>query len=95
MAITREQVEHVALLARLDLTDGEKTAFAEQLSAILDYVAKLDELDTGGVEPLVHGIAVPAPFRPDQAGASLSPEEALQNAPERMDGFFRVPRIIE
>jgi aspartyl-tRNA(Asn)/glutamyl-tRNA(Gln) amidotransferase subunit C len=95
MPITRAQVEHVALLARLDLSEEEKETFANQIGAILDYVAKLDELDTAGVEPMVHGIAVPAPLRADQAGDSLPRDEALQNAPASMDGCFRVPRIIE
>ena len=95
MSITRAQVEHVALLARLDLSEAEKETFSTQIGAILDYVAKLDELDTAGVEPMVHGIAAPAPLRADEAGASLPPDEALRNAPESMDGCFRVPRIIE
>ena len=95
MPITRAQVEHVALLSRLELSEAEKATFADQLGAVLDYVAKLDELDTQGVEPMVHGVDAPARLRGDKADASLPPQDALRNAPESLDGCFRVPRIIE
>lgn len=95
MPITPEQVDYVAHLSRLKLTEAEKAKFAGQLDAILGYVEKLNELDTEGVEPMVHGVAAPAPVRRDVAGESLPRREALRNAPESSDGCFRVPRIIE
>jgi len=95
MSITREQVEHVALLARLELSEAEKDHFAQQLGAILDFVQKLDEMDTSGVEPMVHGIDAFQPLRQDAVGESLPRQAALQNAPESSEGCFKVPRIID
>lgn len=95
MAITREQVDYVAHLARLQLTDEEKDRFAGQLDAIVAYMDKLDELDTSGVEPMVHGIAGKQRMRPDETRPSLPRQEALANAPEQADGCFKVPRIID
>jgi len=95
MPISREQVEYVAHLSRLDLSEEEKARFARQLDAILQAVEKLNELDTQQVEPLVHIAPRRNVFREDAAGQSLPPEEALRNAPERADGYFKVPRIIE
>jgi len=95
MPITRQEVEHVAHLSRLALSEGELEKFASQLDAILAYVAKLNELDTEGVEPMVHGIEGQEPVRQDVVGESLPCKEALQNAPDSADGCFRVPRIIE
>jgi len=95
MPITRQEVEHVALLSRLELTEQEKARFAEQLDAILAYMGKLNELDTEGIEPMVHGIEGTEPVRLDELGQSLPRQEALQNAPESRDGYFKVPRIIE
>lgn len=95
MPITRQEVEHVAFLSRFELSDEETDMFAEQLGAILDYMAKLDELDTSGVEPMVHGVEGRQPARPDEVGPSLERRDALRNAPEQADGCFKVPRIIE
>ncbi len=95
MAITRREVDYVAHLSRLELTEAEKDTFAEQLNAIVGYMDKLNALDTGGVEPLVHGIEGAQAVRPDKAGASLPRSEALRNAPEQSEGCFKVPRIIE
>lgn len=95
MPITREEVEYVAHLSRLELSDGEMEKFGSQLDAILGYMGKLNELDTQGVEPMVHGIEAPAPVRQDVAGRSLPSAESLRNAPESHDGYFKVPRIIE
>jgi aspartyl-tRNA(Asn)/glutamyl-tRNA(Gln) amidotransferase subunit C len=95
MAITRREVDYVAHLSRLELTDAEKDTFAEQLSAIVGYMDKLNELDTAGVEPLVHGIEGRQMTRPDAAGESLPRQEALRNAPDQSEGCFKVPRIIE
>jgi aspartyl-tRNA(Asn)/glutamyl-tRNA(Gln) amidotransferase subunit C len=95
MAITREQVEHVAHLSRLALTDEELDTFAGQLGGILEYMEKLNELDTTGVEPMVHAIEGAQPTRPDRRTGSLERDEALRNAPEAAEGCFKVPRIIE
>jgi aspartyl-tRNA(Asn)/glutamyl-tRNA(Gln) amidotransferase subunit C len=95
MAITRQEVDYVAYLARLELTEAEKDKLASQLSAIVGYMDKLNELDTAGVEPMVHGIEGCQAVRPDIAGDSLPRKEALANAPEQADGSFKVPRIIE
>ena len=88
-------VEHIAHLARLCLTAGEKEKFGAQLNSILTYVEKLNELDTAGVEPTSHVLALSDVMREDRVSASLSREEALMNAPDRNDDFYRVPKIIE
>ena len=93
--ITRAEVEHVARLARLTLPEEELEIITGQLDRILDYVAKLGELDTRGVEPTSHVVAVEARMRRDVAGAGLPVEDALANAPDRKGNFFRVPKIIE
>ena len=95
MNITKEEVEKVAKLARLELTDIEKAAFAEQLSQILTYVETLKQYDTTGVEPMATVLGQVTVFRPDDARPSLSVERAVANAPESADGFFVVPKIIE
>jgi aspartyl-tRNA(Asn)/glutamyl-tRNA(Gln) amidotransferase subunit C len=95
MPITREEVEYVAHLSRLALTEAEMERFAVQLDAILHYMEKLNELDTEGVEPMVHGVEAPELVRHDEVGESLPRQEALQNAPESSEGCFKVPRIID
>ncbi|GAB4267359.1 MULTISPECIES: Asp-tRNA(Asn)/Glu-tRNA(Gln) amidotransferase subunit GatC [Deferrisoma] len=95
MAITRDQVLHVAQLARLEFGDDEIDAFTEQLSAILDYVAKLDELDLADTEPMAHVHDAVNAFRDDEVRPSLGQEAVLANAPEAEDGCFRVPKVIE
>ena len=93
--ITRREVEHVARLARLELTEDERETMTRQLDRILAYVEKLNELDTSQVEPTSHVIPMVNVMREDEPRASLSPDDALANAPDRAEGFFRVPRIIE
>lgn len=93
--IGAEQVAYVAKLARLQLNDDEAAAFSEQLSAVLEYVQKLNELDTSDVEPLAHCLAVHNVFREDKPGRSLSTEQALANAPDQDGKFFKVPKILE
>jgi len=88
-------VEHIAHLARLRLAPEEKAKFGAQLDSILTYVEKLNELDTAGVEPTSHVLALSDVMREDRVSASLSREEALMNAPDRNDDFYRVPKIIE
>jgi aspartyl-tRNA(Asn)/glutamyl-tRNA(Gln) amidotransferase subunit C len=93
--ITRKEVEHVARLARLELSEDEKDIMTQQLDHILAYVDKLNELDTNQVEPTSHVIPMVNVMREDEPRASLSPDDALANAPDRAEGFFCVPRIIE
>ncbi|TYP56179.1 Asp-tRNA(Asn)/Glu-tRNA(Gln) amidotransferase subunit GatC [Thermosediminibacter litoriperuensis] len=95
MKITIETVEHVANLARLYLSEDEKAEMAQKLNSILDYMEKLNELDTSNVPPTAHIIPVKNVFREDVVRESLPREEALRNAPEKERGFFKVPRIIE
>jgi aspartyl-tRNA(Asn)/glutamyl-tRNA(Gln) amidotransferase subunit C len=93
--ITRKEVEHVARLARLELTEEEKERMTAQLDSILAYIDKLNELDTSNVEPTTTVIPMVSVMRDDEARPSLTQDEALANAPDRVDAFFRVPRIIE
>ena len=97
MALSTAEVRRIAALARLELTADEEAHLGAQLSAILGYVALLEELDVSGVEPMTHALAAgePPALREDEVHRSLSPEEALANAPEREGSCFRVPRIIE
>ena len=93
--ITEQQVREVAQLSRLNLTDEEVSGFASQLSSILAYVDKLNELDTDGVEPLAHCLPVSNVFRLDSPGKPLDRQRALQNAPHRDEQFFRVPPVLD
>ncbi len=90
-----QQVRKVAKLARLDLTDQEIGEFTTQLGAILEYVEKMNELDTSDVEPLAHCLPVHNVFRDDQICPSLGTEKALANAPDRDGDFFKVPKILD
>jgi aspartyl-tRNA(Asn)/glutamyl-tRNA(Gln) amidotransferase subunit C len=94
MKITPEEVQYVAGLARLELTPEEVTAMAEQLDRILSYAAKLNELDTTGIEPATHALAISNAFRRDEVRGSLPREETLANAPEQNGEAFVVPRVI-
>ena len=93
--ITRKEVDHVARLARLALSEEEKEVMTRQLDRILAYVDKLNELDTSQVEPTSHVIPMENVMREDAMRASLAHDDALANAPDREGPFFRVPRIIE
>jgi len=93
--IDEAQVRKVAKLARLELSDDQVQEFAGQLSAILDYVARMNELKTEGVEPLAHCLPVSNVFREDIAKDSLGTESTLANAPQRDGAFFKVPKILE
>jgi aspartyl-tRNA(Asn)/glutamyl-tRNA(Gln) amidotransferase subunit C len=95
MKISKQEVEHVAKLARLELSEQEKEKLTDQLSNILTYVEKLNELDTAGVEPTAHVLDIDNVMREDVAGESLTQEKALANAPEKSAGHYRVPKIIE
>ncbi|HTG01540.1 MAG TPA: Asp-tRNA(Asn)/Glu-tRNA(Gln) amidotransferase subunit GatC [Nitrospirota bacterium] len=95
MNISTHEVEHVAKLARLEFSDEEKEKLTEQLSNILTYVEKLNELDTAGVEPTSHVLDISNVMRDDAAAASLPQDRALANAPEKAAGHYKVPKIIE
>jgi aspartyl-tRNA(Asn)/glutamyl-tRNA(Gln) amidotransferase subunit C len=93
--LDRKQVEQVAKLGRLALDESEIEEFSGQLSSIIGYVEKMGELDTDGVEPLAHGVAVTNVFREDVVKNSLSHEEALRNSPDSDGEFFLVPKILD
>lgn len=88
-------VRHVAQLARLKITDEEVARYAEQLSKVLDYFKQLNELNTTGIEPTAHPLPISNVFREDIVDPSLHPDQALGNAPDRQDDFFRVPRVLD
>ncbi len=92
--ISRDDVAHVARLARLDLTEEELDLFSEQLAAVLDHAADVEALDTDGVPPTAHPLPVGNVFRDDVVGECLDREEVLAEAPEAEDHRFRVPRIL-
>ena len=93
--IDQTQVRKVAKLSRLELTESEVEEFAEQLSAILGYMEKMNELDTDNVEPLAHCLPISNVFRKDVVRKSLGTEKTLANAPQRDGEFFKVPKIID
>ena len=95
MILTLEEVEHIAELARLRLTEAEKERYREQLSAILDYATRLQDLDTVGIPPTSSVLPARSVLRPDEPRPGLSPEQLLRNAPEAKDNQFRVPLILE
>lgn len=95
MSLTKTEVDHVARLARLELTDAEKEEFTGQLNEILHFVEKLKELDTTGIEPMAHAIPVTNVFRADLVEPSIDTESALSNAPDRIGDFFKVPKVLE
>jgi aspartyl-tRNA(Asn)/glutamyl-tRNA(Gln) amidotransferase subunit C len=95
MAITREEVRHIALLARLPLSDADAIAFAEQLDHILEAFTNLDRLDTSGVEPTAQIAPMTTPFRDDVVSTTPDADAWLANSPARDGRFFKVPKIIE
>ncbi len=94
MKITREEVEHVAGLSKLNLSEKELTSMTEQLDTILSYVSKLDELDTTKVAPTTHAFSLSNAFREDEVQESLPRDEALANGPKVNKEAFVVPKII-
>ena len=95
MTLTREEVDHIALLARLDLSEDEKTRFQQQLSAILDHVAQLQQLDTRHIPPTSGVQPEYARLRRDEPRDGLAIENSLQNAPKIENRQFRVPPVLE
>jgi len=95
MSLTLDQVRWVAHLARLELSDTELAAMTRDLSAIVDYVNQLQQVDTEGVEPLAHVMELQNMFRADEPAPSLPVDAALANAPDRHDNFFGVPAVLE
>ena len=93
--IDQAQVRKVARLSRLELTGEEVEEFAGQLSAILDYMGKMEELDTDGIEPLAHCLPITNVLRQDKIKESLGTEKTLANAPQRDGAFFKVPKILD
>jgi len=95
MKISREEVKRVAELARLQFAPQEEEVLTQQLDKILQYMEKLNQLDTKEVEPLAHVVDIVDAFREDRAVPCPSPEGLLANAPAREKNFFKVPKIIE
>ncbi|WP_280139738.1 Asp-tRNA(Asn)/Glu-tRNA(Gln) amidotransferase subunit GatC [Lihuaxuella thermophila] len=95
MSISREEVQKVAFLARLKLTEQEADQFTGQLNDILQFAEKLNELDTDQVEPTSHVLPMANVMREDEVKPSVSGEKALSNAPDQQDGMFRVPAVFE
>jgi aspartyl-tRNA(Asn)/glutamyl-tRNA(Gln) amidotransferase subunit C len=89
------EVRKVARLARLDLSEADLATMTTQLSAILEYVGQLTELNTDGVEPMAHPLPLKNVFRPDELRPSLPVDEALRNAPSRSGDYFAVPAILD
>ena len=95
MGIDRAAVDHIARLARLDLSDAERSRMQTELAQILGHAERIQSLELDDVEPTSHSIPLSNVTRSDEVRPSLSQAEALQNAPEQEDGRFKVPRIIE
>lgn len=93
--IDKSTVEHVAELARLELSDEEKEEYTQQLGNILDYVNKLDEVDTDNVQPTAHALPLKNVFRDDKVEKSLDREKVVENAPDSMRNYIRTPKIME
>jgi aspartyl-tRNA(Asn)/glutamyl-tRNA(Gln) amidotransferase subunit C len=95
LPISKKDVEHIGLLSRIDLSEEEKERFTEQLVRILEYIEKLEELDTSDVEPVTHAVALQNVLRPDEVKPSLPADEGLAAAPDKKGSFFKVPKVIE
>ncbi len=92
--ITKEEVEHIAWLAHVELSGEEKTTFTEQFNEILDYFEKIDEADTEDVPPTHHVLDLVNVYREDETKESMIREDALRNAPKKEKDFFKAPRIV-
>ena len=94
MSVTLKDLDKIAHLARLSLKDGEKEKFLEQVNQILQYIEKLNEVDTTGIEPMSHSMDIINVMRDDVNKESLDQKAALENAPKKNDEFFRVPKVV-
>ena len=94
MALTEKDVQYVAKLSRLEITDQETAKYTQQLANILEYVEQLNKLDTSKVEPMTHVLDLKNVFREDELKPSLAQGEVLSNGPELQSGHFKVPRIM-
>lgn len=95
MVMDKKEIEYIANLSRIELTEAEKEVFIHQLSSILSYIEKLNTLDTENIKPLAHTMNVSNVFRDDKPESSISREDAFINAPAKIDAFFKVPKVIE
>lgn len=95
MTLSREEVEHIALLARLDLSEDEVSRYQQQLSAILEHIAQLRALDTSHIQPTSSILPQPSRLRSDETREGLTHEQALENAPDIENRQFRVPPVLE
>jgi len=95
MKVDKKDVEHVAMLARIELSEDEKEDYSEQLSAILEFFDRLKEVDTTDVSPTSHVLDLVNALRPDEIQPSLDVNDALKNAPDRSDRFYQVPKILD
>jgi aspartyl-tRNA(Asn)/glutamyl-tRNA(Gln) amidotransferase subunit C len=95
MDIDIKQIEQIASLSRIKLTDDEKDIFQEQLADILGYIEKLNELDTDDVQPMAHATSIKNVFREDQQKSSFPRQEILELSPSSANGFFKVPKVLE
>jgi aspartyl-tRNA(Asn)/glutamyl-tRNA(Gln) amidotransferase subunit C len=95
LSVSTEEIENIANLARLNLNENEKEKLKGQVNQILEYVKKLNELNTDDIEPLSHTLELTNVFRKDEVQESLSQHKALLNAPVKSDQFFRVPKVIK
>jgi aspartyl-tRNA(Asn)/glutamyl-tRNA(Gln) amidotransferase subunit C len=93
--ISEAEVRHAAKLSRLNLSDEQIRIYTGQLEAVLEYVKKLDELDTKGIEPTAHAVPLQNVFRKDEARPGIGVEKVLQNAPDAEMPFFKVPKVLE
>jgi len=95
MKVNREDVEHVAVLARIELTEEEQETCSSEISSILEFFDRLKEVDTEGIPPTSHVLDLINALRPDVEKPSLEVDDALRNAPDRSGRFYRVPRIMD
>ncbi len=95
MKISKETIEHVARLARLNLTDEEKEKLTLEMGSIITYVDKLNKLDTSDIQPTAHVMPLRNVFREDRIESSYDREKVLANAPSKEDGCFKVPKVVE
>ena len=93
MPVSKEEVDKIALLAKLKLSEEEREKFTVQLSEILDYIDKLNELDTDDIVPLHHIFEFDTPLREDETKVGLNQEKALMNAPAKENGYFKTPKV--